>query len=129
MREIKFRAWIRKDRRMVDKALFIENVGLGDGTVMADEKVQEGQELDWMQYTGLKDKNEVEIYEGDILKFGGEQGRVYWKNETAQFLVRFEETGLRTPYSNEIGHSSELEIIGNIYSNPELIKETPWKKN
>ena len=68
------------------------------------------------QYTGLKDKNGQEIYEGDVLRYLG-QSRFYdsvkivvWENKTAfnGFLI---------------SKSTDYEIIGNIYENPELLKD------
>lgn len=73
---------------------------------------------EWMQYTGLTDKNGQEIYEGDILKsekYGN--GEVKWENGVG-FGCEFEEIRLGTG----VWHMGEYEVIGNIYEDPELLE-------
>jgi uncharacterized phage protein (TIGR01671 family) len=87
-----------------------------------------GQEsMVFMQFTGLKDKNGKEIYEGDILMHADTKYEVEFDN--AQFLFRFQWEDKRNHWFsfNEMGFTvkkthPESEIIGNIYENPELIK-------
>lgn len=72
------------------------------------------------EYTGLKDKNSKEIYEGDVVAWNtGEKFVVRWFVPHAKFLYRYIKKGYGI--DNDAG-SHEVEIIGNIYENPELLK-------
>lgn len=77
------------------------------------------------QFTGLHDKNGVEIYEGDILplRYLIGVGDVYWDRALASFELRNSEGGehlLDVSGPNDLGYNP-WEIIGNIYENPELL--------
>ena len=113
-REIKFRAW--DEVRMKMKCKFT----LETFTSLPSRKEIHNWEI--MQFTGLKDKNSVEIYEGDILKFGN--------NNTTE--VTFE-NGCFNVFDEPLGWDFDSEevpikalmsyckVIGNIHENPELL--------
>ena len=82
------------------------------------------------QYTGLKDKNGTEIYEGDTVQYyprhNGVPYRVYWADESAKFLIgRKGVVGQELSsimYNLDTGRIA-LEVIGNIHENPELLEK------
>lgn len=117
MREIKFRAWDKKNTQML-KSSEIGNLMFSYGENY-DHITKYEAEI--MQYTGLKDKNGKEIYEGDICKWfsglndAGKVGQIVWLD--TEMGWRFKENYIDYPpciYLN-------VEVIGNIYENPALL--------
>lgn len=102
MREIKFRAWDKKNGMWLNRF----NVNLLD--------IEDLSIVEINQYTGLKDFAEGEIYEGDVLDTGLNIAQVYFAD--GSFLVKF----LDDSFDNLNEINDYCEVIGNIYENPEL---------
>ena len=113
MRQIKFRAWDKLEKRMRHNIeLFMIPSWTKPMLSMGD--------MDVMQFTGLFDKHGKEIYEGDIVKWEPE----YINIREAPKAVEYEWSGYR-PFQYDGGgeyHPSECIVIGNIYENPELLE-------
>ena len=125
MREIKFRAW-HKEEKIIGKVLGIDI--LHKEIFFSNEDVNcyehtDFKDIELMQYTGLKDKNNKEIYEGDVLSNG---------NDEKPYKVIFENGSFRAEFEGDFEEYSfclvdivaqHCEIVGNIYENPELLGE------
>lgn len=111
MREIKFRAF--QDNIMY----YQKNSGIYGSKRFLDSLYED---CALMQYIGLKDKNGVEIYEGDIIK--DDEYEEPYVVEYSDKLVGFVGWGDDKISGCYILNSEDSEIIGNIYENPELLK-------
>ena len=82
-----------------------------------------GEEDGLMQYTGLKDSNDVEVYEGDIISLSKKpcdpNHIVFYSDIDFGFAVK-DADGYQTPFN---WYTGGYIVIGNIYENPELIEE------
>lgn len=133
MREIKFRAWDKTHKRFIDKHSFAINFNPVDdkqfhGTIIKLGYHEDLYEL--MQYTGLKDKNGKEIFEGDIV-----EAEITKEKKAITKVWYFAPTWMLADYTtgklcgsyemSDFGRGENLEdieIIGNIYENPELVE-------
>ena len=76
------------------------------------------------QYTGLTDKDGSKIWENDIVKCQDVLGKINWNETHASFVILADENGnMRYYYIDECLAKDDIEVIGNIFDNPELIKE------
>ena len=124
MREIKFRAWDLKTKTMHT----VENINFcGRETVTVQYNPVKKICLDsvlLMQYIGAKDKNGVEIYEGDIIRHQtgkyGTDFEIKWSPILCGFTAMQIESGHPSPQLNQ-GTMCYFEVVGNIYENPELV--------
>jgi len=132
-REIKYRAWLKEEEKMVN----VETMDFTDKSMQYLEKNEIidayllrrmiFDDVELMQYTGIKDKNGVEIYEGDIVLI-----RIDKTNILHKTVVKFKHG---TFIADIIGdndyiylfhfgfNKDDFEVVGNIYENPELLEE------
>ena len=120
MREIKFRAWDKKKRAM----LWDDDFVISEGKPVSVF----GGEIDFridgilMQFTGLRDKNGKEIYEGDILRTGISGFKTVVDYREGMFCFDPDEEGdRRHALMMILDPKYKVEVIGNIYENPELL--------
>jgi uncharacterized phage protein (TIGR01671 family) len=128
MRKIKFRIWDKGRNEWVHDtahaiSLFGEYIIMGEILRRPDDSIvslDELNDLDAMQFTGLYDRNDKEIYEGDIVIFDVRQG-----GEKEPAMKRQQGKVKYTPFlcfaTWDAGYCHNIKIIGNIYENPELI--------
>lgn len=131
MRKIKFRAWDKENKFMFE---------IFDSTTHKDWFLPSWKErYEVMQYTGLKDKNGKEIYEGDIVRYQFDNddcpfpnkhtekiiGRIFFSEHRASFSVTAGKncsSMLNNDLFNYARNGNRVEVIGNIYENPELLE-------
>jgi len=130
-REIKFRVWLKNRDEMVYKGdgLYIDGF-TGDIYIPHFENPNQLDKMDdviLMQFTGLKDKNGKEIYEGDILmieKYSDKPQVIEWGEQFFESFYGM--TGWKIKDSINYGFDSieakKSEVIGNIFESPELLK-------
>lgn len=131
-RTIKFRAWHNTDKAM-SEPFMLNDISFWEVTDYKSKMTFKLSQCGLMQYTGLKDKNGKEIYEGDVLEwtlifksdFGKEDSVsktryvVVYEMNNIMGIVGFyfkDTTGKYIHFHN----FKDIEIIGNIYENPEL---------
>lgn len=114
MREIKFRAWDGKE--MLTGFYLMP----ADIIVPPAWRKNVGRDVTWMQYTGLKDAKGVEIYEGDYVKsdHDDDEGVVEY-GHTGQYVLA--QGSFKVSIHSLVFNDWKLEVIGNIYGNPELL--------
>lgn len=133
MRQIKFRAWDAQSNEWMYAGLkngvrsfplTVSNplcLGLDDRDDAYENTVWslDNDELVWCQFTGLFDKQGVEIYEGDVVKDGCGIYEIRWSESRLSWIVADDSSD----YYDRLSKLGKIEVIGNIYEHGELLKE------
>ena len=116
MREIKFRAWDKERKEW--QHFTLQELITGQATIIWPKLD------DWCQYTGLMDRNGKEIYEGDVVR-----ASIYCDEDAQVLEVKYRGTGFVIDYRDSEADyfmlsdfPGTVEVLGNIYENPELLK-------
>ena len=153
MREIKFRAWDKKLKQFIKEAHGFHVIGevtafdmiqgyCCENKAGANSSLERIGDIEIQQFTGLRDKNGTEIYEGDILESVSEIVHLADNRPTGKIAVKRFFMGFQEEYSRFqlqrisdgrfelLPHSQFLfshyySVIGNIYENPELLEVKP----
>jgi len=119
MREIKFRAWDKDYETMLWSININDHVqfsGTWDNGKKALMVPFYHPHIRIMQYTGLKDKNGKEIYEGDVVKLDTHKWEIVWSEKDCGFAIK-DNYGI-TFGALDKSEEPFFEIIGNVYENP-----------
>jgi len=133
MRDIKFRAWDKKRKRIYEVIHLMRSTFEGIWCIGKGRNIIEDKEIhidiqpdkcEVMQFTGLKDSHGKEIYEGDIVSDHIGVGVIEYVEKYAAFRINYQNMECKWFYDYTLdGERESIEVIGNIYENPELIRE------
>ena len=127
----KYRAWDKENKKYiygVEKGLQISSAA-GDLHVMTLAEIAESSKYVLVQCTGLIDKNNKLIYEGNILAVSPDSNpwdcyKVFWQDDECQFqTVSYDGPDAYVELLNELLEENNMAVIGNIHENSELLEE------
>jgi uncharacterized phage protein (TIGR01671 family) len=127
MRDIKFRAWDKRDKQMWYRRWFDLNwystIDPSENDIEKPIELLDRQHMIIMQYTGIKDKNRVEIYESDIVIWDLGEYEVKFSSFAGGWICKDDKDDFDCPRLYMLNNSSRIEVIGNIHENPELLEK------
>lgn len=112
-REIKFRVWDKNQKEMADVDHLTWNRGV-EGLSEINQEMPKWFFL--MQFTGLKDRNNKEVYEEDLIRINGYLATIRWNPMFCSFEANFGDGD-----EVQLWEVKDIEVIGNTFENPELL--------
>lgn len=117
MREIKVKGWHILDKKWVSDNVLMQYITIIKGEIIVPTNVK------LVFFTGLKDKNGKEIYEGSILEHpDGERFEVVWDESSTGFRAKYLNDSITSMLCLQINEKGGAVVIGTIYENEDLLK-------
>ena len=127
MREFKFRAWDKIFNEMYGEITELDfefdRIFVRENEMENDFDIPRSRVV-LMQWTGLKDKNGVEIYEGDIVDIDSDEDKyleVFYGNKNGSFQLKRLKSRIILPMTI-LYDCDNYEVVGNVFENPELLE-------
>lgn len=122
----KFRAWLKEENKMIEPSdilsISFKLCEMTPNYLYGFEKEKyDFYDLELMQSTGLKDKNNKEIFEGDIVLVLDSPYTVFYDNERGSYRLKPHDDRWNVDYMSNFSHSGNFEVVGNIYENKEYL--------
>ncbi|HHL52527.1 MAG TPA: hypothetical protein ENJ39_04060 [Flammeovirgaceae bacterium] len=121
--ELKFRAFNKKTKKLYRSGALSFSTERHSFMIYTDKDMTgvKDDDVEIMQYTGQKDKNNKEIYQRDIILIDGEKGIIVWDNNRGGWAYTdVARTIKMTPFGRS--EANRCEVLGNEFENPELLK-------
>ena len=115
-REIKFKVYDKIHNSFIYPSNLVFRL---DGHLFDRFLNEEIHDYEMLQFTGLRDKNNVELFEGDILIYCGAIGFVFYNPNSCMFMIKFP---VHKSFWSFDSIEEEFEIIGNIIENKDIFK-------
>ena len=123
----KFRAWDTTNKEMFKDTFAITESGqvvvVDQSSVFVSPDYVFVDHLVVMQSTGIFDKNNKEIFEGDIVRVLDSTYTVFYDNERGSYRLKPHDDRWNVDYMSNFSHGGNFEVVGNIYENQEYLKK------
>nr|DAU46347.1 MAG TPA: YopX protein [Caudoviricetes sp.] len=119
----KFRAWDKELKTILDVSLidFKKRVLVGEHWEFGETNFISFDDIYLMQSTGLFDKHNKEIFEGDVVLVLDSPYTVFYDNERGSYRLKPHDDRWNVDYMSNFSHGGNFEVVGNIYENKEYL--------